>query len=57
MLMAAGAGEAGTRAGELAREVASEVGVELDEDGTNVIDHLNFDVKARIEYCGSIASY
>ena len=55
--MAAGAGEAGTRAGELAREVASEVGVELDEDGTNVIDHLNFDVKARIEYCGSIASY
>ena len=45
VLMAAGAGEAGTRAGELAREVASEVGVELDEDGTNVIDHLNFDVK------------
>ena len=31
--------------GEVLREVASEVGFEVDDEGTAVIDHLNYDVK------------
>merc|ERR1719228_2667385 len=31
--------------GEALREVASEVGFEADEEGTSVIDHLNYDAK------------
>jgi len=31
--------------GEVLRELASEVGFEADEEGTSVIDHLNFDIK------------
>jgi len=31
--------------GEVLREIASEVGFEADEEGTSVIDHLNYDVK------------
>lgn len=31
--------------GDVLREVASEVGFEADEEATNVIDHLNYDVK------------
>ena len=31
-------------AGEPIRELASECGVEFDEEGTAVIDHLNYDV-------------
>ena len=30
--------------GEPIRELASECGVEFDEEGTAVIDHLNYDV-------------
>jgi len=45
VLVAAGGGATSTRTGEIVRDIASEVGIEIDEDGTNVIDHLNFDVK------------
>jgi len=31
--------------GEVLREIASEVGFEADEEGTSVIDHLNYDIK------------
>jgi len=31
--------------GEVLREIASEVGFEADEEGTSVIDHLNYDAK------------
>merc|ERR1711892_1316733 len=31
--------------GEVLREIASEVGFEADEEGTTVIDHLNYDTK------------
>jgi len=31
--------------GEVLREVASEVGFEVDDEGTAVIDHLNYDAK------------
>jgi len=31
--------------GEVLREIASECGFEVDEEGTHVIDHLNFDAK------------
>ena len=31
--------------GEVLREIASEVGFEADEEGTAVIDHLNYDIK------------
>jgi len=31
--------------GEVLREIASECGFEVDEEGTTVIDHLNFDAK------------
>jgi len=31
--------------GEVLREMASEVGFEADEEGTTVIDHLNYDIK------------
>ena len=31
--------------GETIRDLASECGVEFDEEGTAVIDHLNYDVK------------
>jgi oligosaccharyltransferase complex subunit beta len=34
-----------TNTGEVLREIASECGFEVDEDGTYVIDHLNFDAK------------
>jgi oligosaccharyltransferase complex subunit beta len=34
---------AGPETGNLIRDLAAEVGMELDEDGTSVIDHLNFD--------------
>ena len=30
---------------DVLREIASEVGFELDEEGASVIDHLNYDVK------------
>ena len=36
---------ANSNVGEVLREVASEVGFEIDEDGTAVIDHLNYDAK------------
>ena len=32
---------------EALREIATECGLEADEDGTSVIDHLNFDIKVR----------
>ena len=34
---------ANSAAGEVLREIATECGVEVDEEGTYVIDHLNFD--------------
>jgi len=34
---------AGPDTGDLLRDIASECGIELDESGTTVIDHLNFD--------------
>jgi len=36
---------ANSNVGEVLREVASEVGFEVDDDGTAVIDHLNYDTK------------
>ena len=33
--------------GDAIRELASEVGVEIDESGNTVIDHFNFDAKVR----------
>ena len=36
---------AGQQTGDIIREIAAEVGVELDEDRSSVIDHINFDVK------------
>jgi len=33
------------RTGDLIRDIVTEVGIELDEDGTTVIDHFNFDKK------------
>ena len=36
---------ANSNVGEVLREVASEVGFEVDDDGTAVIDHLNYDLK------------
>ena len=37
---------------EALREVATECGLEADEEGTSVIDHLNFDIKVIIgRYC------
>jgi len=36
---------AGANTGDLVRDIVTEVGIELDEDGTSVIDHLNFDAK------------
>jgi len=36
---------AGPETGDVIRDIASEVGIELDETGTTVIDHLNFDKK------------
>lgn len=36
---------AGPETGDVIRDIASEVGIELDETGTYVIDHLNFDKK------------
>jgi len=43
VLIAAGGGPSSTHTGEIVRDIASEVGVEIDEDGTSVIDHLNVD--------------
>jgi len=37
---------AGPETGDLLRDIASECGVELDESGTAVIDHLHFDAQA-----------
>lgn len=36
-----------TEVGDVLRDVGMEVGLELDERGTSVIDHLNYDVKDR----------
>jgi len=36
---------ANSNTGEVLRELASEVGFEVDDDGTAVIDHLNYDAK------------
>eukprot|EP00088_Acartia_fossae_P009997 TRINITY_DN148_c0_g1_i5.p1 TRINITY_DN148_c0_g1~~TRINITY_DN148_c0_g1_i5.p1 ORF type:complete len:434 (-),score=65.84 TRINITY_DN148_c0_g1_i5:357-1658(-) len=36
---------ADTHTGDAVRELASEVGVEIDESGNSVIDHFNFDLK------------
>lgn len=35
---------AGNRVGDALRDLAAENGFEFDEDGTSVIDHLNYDV-------------
>lgn len=33
-----------SNSGDVLRELASEVGFEVDEEGASVIDHLNYDV-------------
>ncbi len=38
---------ASTEVGDILRDVGMEIGLELDERGTSVIDHLNYDVKDR----------
>ena len=35
--------------GDAIRELASEVGVEIDESGNTVIDHFNFDTQVRLQ--------
>merc|ERR1711971_848821 len=42
--------------GEALREVASEVGFEADEEGTSVIDHLNYDAKDEGKHTLVVAS-
>ena len=42
--------------GEALREVASEVGFEADEEGTSVIDHLNYDAKDEGKHTLIVAS-
>lgn len=44
--------------GEPIRDLASECGVEFDEEGTSVIDHLNYDVSDQGKVSGhSLYSY
>jgi oligosaccharyltransferase complex subunit beta len=42
--------------GEALREIASEVGFEADEEGTSVIDHLNYDAKDEGKHTLVVAS-
>jgi len=42
--------------GDILRELASEVGFEADDEGTNVIDHLNYDIKDKGKHTLIIAS-
>ena len=39
-----------SRTADALREIATECGIEADEEGTSVIDHLNFDVKVNMRY-------
>ena len=41
---------ADTHTGDAVRELASEVGVEIDESGNSVIDHFNFDSKVGVDW-------
>lgn len=34
-----------SNSGDILREITSECGFEMDEEGSAVIDHLNYDVK------------
>ena len=40
--------------GDTIRDLASECGVEFDEEGTSVIDHLNYDVKDEGKVCSHL---
>lgn len=42
---------ANSRIGEPIRDLASECGVEFDEEGTAVIDHLNYDITDTGKVC------
>jgi oligosaccharyltransferase complex subunit beta len=44
---------ADSNVGETIRDLASECGVEIDEEGTAVIDHLNYDVQDEGKVCVS----
>lgn len=40
-----------SNSGDVLRELASEVGFEVDEEGASVIDHLNYDVNDLGKVC------